>query len=88
MSRVPDPAEEDAVVAAGPRVLAQMEHLSTDARIALLCALVAQEICTLPSSERMEELQDVLADLPEMFHETEQAMRGALARNAEGEGDG
>lgn len=61
---------------------AAMDPLDFDGRIALLCALLTQEICTLPGAERRPELDRLIDDLPGILEATECGMRQALADNA------
>lgn len=59
-----------------------ISHLSVDYRITLLCALITQEMCTLPPGERADELDRVLHELPRILGATERGMREALVQNA------
>jgi len=75
----PDSAEAIALVRP---IVARMAPLSSESRIALLCALLAQEVCMLPGPERAEELESILEDLPGIVRATERGMREALVQNA------
>jgi len=75
-------SEAAAIVALVRPVAARIEPLSIDGRITLLSALLAQELCNLPPSERDEELRRVLRDLPGILDATEAGMRQALVENA------
>ena len=59
-----------------------IRNLDVDGRIALLSALLAQEICSLPVGERDEELRRVQESLPSILDATEGGMRDALVANA------
>lgn len=59
-----------------------MAHLPVEHRIILLTGLLAQEICTLPASERDEEMHRLLREFPGILDVTEAGMREALAANA------
>lgn len=59
-----------------------MAPFPVENRIALLCALLAQEICMLPPAQRRAELQNVIDELPLILLLTEETMRDCLARNA------
>lgn len=74
----------ESVIATMLATLAQVETLSTEHKVALLMALLAQEVCTLPPGERRAMVQDITDDFPEIFDVTERAMRKALAENARG----
>jgi hypothetical protein len=71
-------SEEKKIIALVKPLARKMEHLSSDGRIDLLCALIAQEICFFPASERDEKLHNVLASLPKFFRVTETTMRNVL----------
>jgi len=77
-----EPTEGRAIVALVRPVAAKIAHLSIDARITLLCALLAQELCNLPPSDRDEEFRRVMRELPGIMDATEAGMREALAMNA------
>lgn len=79
-------SEEKEIIALVRPLARKMEHLSVDGRIDLLCALIAQEICFFPASEREEKFHDVLTSLPRLFRVTETTMRNVLAQNARDEG--
>jgi hypothetical protein len=81
-------SEEKKIIALVQPLARKMEHLSSDGRIDLLCALIVQEICLLPPSEREGRLSGVLDALPEFFRVTEATMRDALVQNARNEGEG
>lgn len=74
--------EGAAIVALVRPVTARMAHLNVEARLVLLSALLAQELCNLPPGERDDELRRVTRDLPMILDATERGMRLALARNA------
>ena len=74
--------EMQAILALVRPVAANMERLSIEGRITLLCALLAQEMCNLPPSERDEELRRVMQEMPDIMRSTEAGMRQALAMNA------
>jgi hypothetical protein len=74
--------EEQAILALVRPMAANMERLSIEGRITLLCALLAQEMCNLPPSERDEELRRVMREMPDIMRLTEAGMRQALAMNA------
>jgi hypothetical protein len=74
--------EKVAMVALVQPISRKIAHLSSEGRITLLCALLAQEICCLPPAEREPELRSVLRCLPSIFLATEKTMREALADNA------
>lgn len=80
----PPTTEAPAIVALVRPVASRMAHLSVDGRITLLCALLAQEMCNLPPTERDDELRRVLRELPGILDATESGMREALALNAKG----
>lgn len=56
--------------------------LSVKARIVLLEALLAQEICNLPPSERDDAMRDHLREFPTVLDVTEATMRLALVVKA------
>ena len=63
-------------------VAKRIAHLPVAGRITLLCALLAQEICSLPPTDRDAEFNRVLRDLPSIMTSTEDGMRQALVENA------
>ena len=62
----------------------RMAHLPVEVRIALLCGLLTQEVCQYPASERRDELERIIDDLPGILRATEDGMRQALTENARG----
>lgn len=81
-------SERKAILALVRPVANQIESLSIDGRITLLCGLLAQEMCNLPPSDRAAELDRVLDELPGILRASEDGMRQALAENARDEGNG
>jgi hypothetical protein len=81
----PETTETRAIIALVRPVASKMAHLSIDGRITLLCALLAQEICNLPPTERDDELRRVLRELPSILDATECGMRQAFVLNAKAE---
>lgn len=77
--------EAAATVALVRPMAARMARLSIESRIALLCALLTQELCNLPPGQRDDELERVLNDLPAIMRATERGMRNALIQNARDE---
>ena len=63
-------------------VAAMIASLSIAERIVLLEALMAQEMCNMPFSDRDEAMRDHLREFPRVLDETEKGMRQALAENA------
>jgi len=84
--RKPDrrPALEQwpAVLTAMRKMREHLLSLDFDCRITVLCALLAQEVCTLPPNERAPELRRLQDDLPGILKATEEGMRQGLAENA------
>ncbi len=80
--RRPAPEQWPAVFRAMRKMQPHLLPLDFDGRITLLCALLMQEVCALPPSERGPELRRLQADLPGILHATEEGMRRALAENA------
>jgi hypothetical protein len=80
-------SEREAVIRLVRPMAAMMEELSIDARITLLSALLAQEICLLPPGERDDAMREHLREFPSIFDSTEDGMRQQLAANARGTPD-
>jgi len=59
--------------------------LPVEARIVLLEALLAQEMCNLPPSARDDAMREHLRQFPGVLDATESGMRWALAENARDE---
>lgn len=64
------------------KIVAEVDHLSPWHRKILFTALLAQEICMLPPSERADEIDHLLINFRRFVQATELGMRQALAENA------
>lgn len=74
--------DRDAVFALNMAISDQVIGLTSEERLVLFHALLAQEICMLPPSERARQVNRTLSDFPDMVRSTEEGMRQALAEDA------
>lgn len=75
-------ADIDPIVELVRPMLALMGDLHTEDRMALLCGLLAQEVCTLPTRERRPKLRELMGRMPGILDDTEEGMRQVLLNNA------
>lgn len=59
-----------------------LDGVPLDLRVAVLCTLIASEICTLPHSYRQAALLKVITDLPGFLDASERDLREWLAERA------
>lgn len=59
--------------------------LCYEGRVMLLQSLLAQEVCTLPPSERRPELGRIMGEMPMILRASEEGMHEAIIQNARDE---